>query len=257
MLVLGIAKQASDTSKAAIPQVYVVTATRDLPDGAQFTPDALVVRPFPTEFAPPASVANAEQIVGKFALGPVFKDQIIQVGQVATTKRTPILSDRVPPGKVAVWFPIPNIVAGQVAFKPGDRVDVLLSLPMTPGKQTSSDEGGEKVSLNISTQTTLQNVEVFAIGEAAAQAQTSRNEQQPANNVRPAGSAPVAFLVDHQDAVLLKFIKDSGGTIDFALRSSDEERIVRTDAVTVDLITERFRFRVPQSVAQTGEVIQP
>ena len=47
------------------------------------------------------------------------------------------------------------------------------------------------------------------------------------------------------EAKLVKFIKDSGGTIDLALRSSEEERIVRTDAVTVDSFSERFRFRVP------------
>ena len=62
------------------------------------------------------------------------------------------------------------------------------------------------------------------------------------------GNQPLALLVDHQDALIIKYIKDSGGTIDLALRWSDEDRIVRTDAVTVDSIAERFRFRVPLEV---------
>jgi hypothetical protein len=47
--------------------------------------------------------------------------------------------------------------------------------------------------------------------------------------------------------------------VDLALRSSDEERIVRTDAVTVDSIAERFRFRVPQEVRSEPNVagVQP
>ena len=44
---------------------------------------------------------------------------------------------------------------------------------------------------------------------------------------------------------MIKFIKDSGGTIDLVLRSSDDPQVVRTDAVAMDILTDRFRFRVP------------
>jgi pilus assembly protein CpaB len=97
-----------------------------------------------------------------------------------------------------------------------------------------------------STQTTLQNIEIFALGErqeSGAQATPTAATAKPANSTQP-----LALLVDHQDAIIIKYIKDSGGTIDFALRSADEDKIVRTDAVTIDSIAERFRFRVPQEV---------
>src|SRR5689334_20627601 len=128
LIVFGIAQQASEQSRAVIPQVYVVMASREIPDQAVVTPDALVVRPFPAEFAPVGAISQPEQAVGKFAVGTIYRDQIIMQGHVSTGKRAPSLSDRVPPGKVVVWLPMPDLLAGQVGFKPGDRLDILLSL---------------------------------------------------------------------------------------------------------------------------------
>jgi Flp pilus assembly protein CpaB len=136
---------------------------------------------------------------------------------------------------------MPELLSNQTGFKPGDRVDVLLSLPL----------GGE--GLGTSTQTTLQNVEVFTVGtEVPSGGEVSVNTGGAAVHAPNAGgNRPLGFLVDHKDAVIVKFIKDSGGTIDLALRSTEEERVVRTDAMTVDNIAERFRFRVPQIQAAT------
>ena len=245
VIVLGIARQAGETSRAVIPQVYVVMAAREISDQAVVTPDALVVRPFPAEFAPPGAISQPEQVVGKFAVGTIYRDQIVMNGHVSTGRKATSLSDRVPPGRVVVWLPMPDLLAGQVGFQPGDRLDILLSL-----KLVQSEVGDTPANANnsngMSTQTTLQNVEIFAIGE---QQQAGVKAIEGGVSARTSASTqPLALLVDHQDAIIIKYIKDSGGTIDLALRSSDEERIVRTDAVTVDSIAERFRFRVPQEV---------
>jgi pilus assembly protein CpaB len=238
-----------------IPQVYVVMAVREIPDQAVVTPDALIVRPFPAEFAPVGAIAAPEQAVGKFAAGTIYQDQILLNGHVSTAKKAPSLSDRVPPGRVVIWLPMPELLAGQIGFKPGDRLDILLSLQLgQQNGQAPSAEGvlgqnnGGSAALGMSTQTTLQNVEIFAIGEQAQAGITAGAGGVTARTA--ASSQPLALLVDHQDAIIIKYIKDSGGTIDLALRSSDEERIVRTDAVTVDSIAERFRFRIPQEVKQ-------
>ena len=89
VLVLGIARQASEASRAVIPQVYVVMAAREIPDQTQVTPDALVVRPFPADFAPATAIATPDQAVGKFAVGTIYKDQIILQGHVSVAKRAP------------------------------------------------------------------------------------------------------------------------------------------------------------------------
>src|SRR3954469_7087621 len=164
VIVFGIAQQAGEQSRAVIPQVYVVMASREIPDQAVVTPDALVVRPFPAEFAPVGAISQPEQAVGKFAVGTIYRDQIVMQGHVSTGKRAPSLSDRVPPGKVVVWLPMPDILSGQIGFKPGDRLDILLSLKINPSSlgATADDKGSGS---GMSTQTTLQNIEIFAIGE--------------------------------------------------------------------------------------------
>jgi pilus assembly protein CpaB len=251
VIVLGIARQAGEASKATTPQVYVVMAAREIPDQSVVTPDELVVRPFPADLAPVGAISQPEQAIGKYAVSTIYRDQILMNGHVSVGKRAPTMSDKVPNGKVVVWLPMPDLLSGQVGFRPGDHLDILLTLKLTPTQLGGDNSTANATSDGASTQTTLQNVEIFALGEqaqAGVQASTSGVQARAAS-----GAQPLALLVDHQDAIIIKYIKDSGGTIDFALRSSDEEQIVRTDAVTVDSIAERFRFRVPTEVKRNEQ----
>jgi len=251
VLVLAIARQANDASRAVIAQVYVVMAAREIPDQGLVTPDALVIRPFPADFAPAGAISNPDVAIGKVAVGTIFKDQILLEGHVSSVRREPSLSDRIPSGKVVIWLPMPELLAGQITLRPGDRLDILLSLQLgarPSGEGVPAELAGGDSKLGTSTQTTLQNVEIFQLGEQKEGGVKAGTEGV---NVRAGGSTqPLALLVDHQDAIIIKYIKDSGGVIDLALRSAEEERIVRTDAVTVDSLSERFRFRVPTTLAE-------
>jgi pilus assembly protein CpaB len=146
---------------------------------------------------------------------------------------------------VAVAFPGNDILSGIGAVRAGDRVDILLSLPLpqqqqtTPGAPPTTHQGAVQASSGISVQTTMQNVEVLAVGQEA----TAPSNQGSAGG-RGAGGPVITFLVDHQDALVLKFIKDSGGVIDLALRSPDDNQAVQTDAVTISTIYDQFKFRL-------------
>jgi hypothetical protein len=50
-------------------------------------------------------------------------------------------------------------------------------------------------------------------------------------------------LLDPQDALAAKFIKDAGGSIDLALRSRDWPDQVTAEPVTLDALVNRFGFR--------------
>jgi pilus assembly protein CpaB len=265
-LVIRLAQQATEASRGGIRQVQVVTTTKDIPDQTLITADGLVVKPFPVDFAPPGAIGSIDQVVGKFANGLIPKDQIVVAGQLAPYQRSANLSDRVPVGRVAVWLPMPDLLATANVLHPGDHVDILLSIGLGGGGQGGGG-GGQ------STQTTLQNVEVFRLGDfevnlntppssprgqlsttnqgaPAASAQATPTAQGGSNQNQAARNRAIGFLVDHQDAVLIKFIKDSGGTIDLVLRAAEEQEVVRTDAVTLDSVADRFRFRVPQPVVR-------
>jgi hypothetical protein len=50
-------------------------------------------------------------------------------------------------------------------------------------------------------------------------------------------------MVDHQTALVLKYLRDSQATIDVALRSHDETQDVTTTSVDVNYLVERFGIR--------------
>jgi pilus assembly protein CpaB len=263
LLVVNIVNRAAEASRNALRQVEVVTSVRNIPDQTMITADALVVKRFPADFAPLGSLASVEQVVGRFANGFIAKDQVVVAAQLLPARRSPNLTDRIPPGKVAIWLPMPEILAGTNSLMPGDRVDILLSIPLAGGDAKSGPGG-------LSTQTTLQNIEVFRIGQeeisrtspegAPGTPRVQAAPPAPATGVdggqagqparAPSSSRAIGFLVDHQDAVTIKFVKDSGGTIDLATRSVEEQQVVRTDAVTMDTVVDRFRFRIPQPVVR-------
>ena len=247
-LVIGIARQATAASRAQVRQVAVVTTTKDIPDQTQITADALEAKPFPADFAPPGAFSTTDDLVGKYAQGLLPKGQVIVANQVRLAPAAPLMSNRIMPGMVVMWLPMPDVLANSNVLKPGDHVDLLLTAPLTTA-------GSDKQASALSTQTTLQNVEVYRIGDeelgvAPPAPKTDSNTQtgmgSATTSARTSGRQAVGLLLNHQDAVVVKFVKDSGGTLDLVTRSADDPQVVRTDGVTLDALTEQFRFRVPQ-----------
>lgn len=265
VLVIGIARQATAASHAQIRQVAVVVATHDIIDQTQITADALEVKPFPSDFAPPGAFSTIDDIVGKFAQGFIPKGQVVVAGQVQLRRPAPNLSDRVKPGFVVMWLPMPDVLINSDALNPGDHVDVLLTASVT------TNANSDKQSNALSTQTTLQNIEIYRIGDDELDLPPPSKPSDASSTQSSGGgfgssSAPVAgqsvrkalgLLVDHQDAVTMKFVKDAGGVIDVVTRSTDDQQVVRTDGVTLDSLTDRFHFRIPQSVQRTDTAKQP
>jgi pilus assembly protein CpaB len=262
ILVMGIARQATEASHAQVRQVAVVTAKHDILQDSLVTADALEVKSFPADFAPSGAFSSVDDVVGKYARGFVPTGQIVVAGQLEFGQPAPLLSDRIAPGMVVMWLPLPDVLITQSVVKPGDHIDILLTAPI------KSTDANDKSSDVLSTQTTLQNVEVYRVGEdelgqppatPPAAAQTGSPSLGGVSTSRTsANSSPktIGLLVNHQDAVTIKFVKDSGGTLDVVMRSQDDQQVVPTEGVTLDSLTDRFHFRVPQSAVRTDPAKQ-
>lgn len=255
LMVLAMARQASAQQRAEVPQVLVVMASRDVPEGIVLAADALTVQAFPADFVPQGAIPAPEQAVGKYTVTRLTKGQILLANQLSPTKRAGNLALSVPPGKVAVALPMTDLMSNAKAINPGDRVDILLTIDLVvvntggagappagapPAGAPPAGGGGGK---NPITQATLQNVEILSVGEAE-ESSPSTNEVTTSGRRTPA----IIVLLDHQDAIVLKYAKDSGGVIDLALRAPDDTAQVRTDPMTIDLLFERFNFRRPASI---------
>jgi hypothetical protein len=107
----------------------------------------------------------------------------------------------------------------------------------------------------------MQNVEILAIGPfpVAVPPMTAQSPASATPNATPQPQATptppppqtvrtITFLLDRQDAVTLKFIKDSGGTMDLVVRAPADEKLAQTEAVTLDSIYRKFSFRFVQPV---------
>src|SRR5919108_486655 len=204
--------------------------------------------------APPGALGKVEDAVGKFAATTIARDQIVLTSQVSAERRTSNLSASIPPGKVAFWMPLPDLLVQSGGLQPGDRVDILLSLTLSVRGAPQGRGAGTEDVRGVSTQTTLQNVEVFFTGSAnnadlPPDSATAAGAGQPADagaarlNQGRQVSRGVAFLLNPPDAVLAKWVKDSGGTIDLVLRSDASPEPFNTESVTADTVIERFKFR--------------
>ena len=266
LMVLSMARQAAAQQQEAVRQVFVVMAARDVAQGTAIPADALMVQAFPADFIPQGAIPAPEQAVGKYTVTQLVKGQIILASQLSVTKRTGNLALSVPPGKVAVALPMTDLMSTAGAIRAGDHVDLLLTLNLkeiqlkepqpiqtgtTPATTASSatTSGGDG-SKNPITQATLQYVEVLSVGEAEDDGSSGGGGGGigTSANAGAKKTSAVIVLLDHQDALVLKYVKDSGGVVDLALRAPDDTAQVKTDTVTIDLLFERFGFRRPVPV---------
>jgi Flp pilus assembly protein CpaB len=268
--VLSFAKQAeaNATARAAasvvaevqpIPKVMVVVALRDLPENVAISTEDISKKLMPTEFAPADAIAVPEIAVGKYTTSRIFQGEIIVSPLLAVSKQTSQLAARIPQGKVAMAVVVGDAMNSLGAIRAGDRVDVLLSLdlkglaPLAAPQMDANGATQSSAGLNVpqlSTQLTMQNVEVLAIGVPAGDTPGNATAQASAQSqTQQQQSKTITFLLDRQDAVTLKYIKDSGGTMDLLVRGSTDQELAKTDAVTLDTVYRKFSFHFVEPVS--------
>ncbi|MBK7202785.1 hypothetical protein [Candidatus Amarolinea dominans] len=53
------------------------------------------------------------------------------------------------------------------------------------------------------------------------------------------------FALDPQDALVLKYLKDSGGIIDIVLRANNSDEFARTEPVDPPYLVDKRHFQIP------------
>ena len=106
------------------------------------------------------------------------------------------------------------------------------------------------------TQTTMQNLKVLAIGSVqpaqAAPAGPPDKTRDTSDRVAPTQGL-ITFAVDRQDALVLKALKDSERVkMEMVLRAAGDDKTVQTDPVTLNTIVARYQFRPVATPAATA-----
>jgi pilus assembly protein CpaB len=219
--------QDAQASAAVIPVVEtldVPVATRDLERGAVLGAQDFALKPFPLDLAPAVAITDTQLLDGqvlseRVTQGDFFRESVLYGGGGG-----PLSSD-IEQGRTLFAFPVIELFAGTGLFVEGDRVDLLLSVS-TKGEGADGEQDIDNL-----TGYTVQNVRVMRI-------LSPRPTQE---NPRP---VPTALLLelDPADAVMVKKVKDAGGTIDLALRSPLDQ-----DPFNVPPINDRDLIRLMQS----------
>lgn len=205
---------------APVATLQLPVAARPLTPGTLLSAEDFQLKEFPVDLVPVAAITSSVTLESAVLAEPVGQGETFSVRQLAGENAERV-SRQLPAGRVLYAYPVADLLNQINIVEPGDRIDLLITLPVaSPDGAT----GGPVTAF------TLQNIEVFDIMRPG-----------PVEEENP----PIALLlsISPDDVVLLKHVKDSEGTIDFVLRSVlDTEEFEVTPVDREDLIT-RYGLR--------------
>jgi pilus assembly protein CpaB len=210
--------------------VSVVVAAQSVPVRATLTAEMLQVKQMPVESAPQGYLSDPAQAVGKLTLidlypgEPILSPRLVDPNVTTADGRLALV---VAADEVLMAFPAADLMSKVGVLKPGDQIDILISLDFPTDRATGGAGGeAEKQTFNV-----LQNTTIAAVvGAQPAQGQTT--------------GQPEALLltVSPQNALILKYVKDMGGMIDIVLRAPGVDQEFDVTPVDVDLMINRYKL---------------
>jgi len=265
--------QAPATPPEATPEATfkVVIAAQELPALAEIPQDGVGTLDIPASALRPEYLLDPQAVVGKKALTSIPRGSFITTDVLLDESKVLELgynaSLNVPPGKVATAFRTTQLRAVAGAIQNGDFVDILISYWMldTEAEPPPAAAGEEPVEAPteyiLLAQLLLQDVEVLRVGPwagvAVAPEETPAEEveAEPAPEATPTeeeltpvtldSETVLTLLLDQQDAIVLKYARESGASIDLVLRGQGDDKTVRTETVSLEYIMTRFEITIP------------
>ncbi len=213
-------------------RVPVLVAARDIPQHAVLAPEDVTVLPVPPEMVPEDALVDASEAVGKFTTTGIGRGEIMRQARVLAPDYVgPQAALTMDPKDVLIAYPASDLLSTLGVVRPDDHVDLMLSFDF--GNAKSGIETG------LNTFTLLQDLRIAAVIYEGG-------GSDPSSAKGPA----IAFLIaiNEQDALMLKYFRDSGAQQDFALRSPAAEGPFEVVPIDGDYVLQRLkiRYRVKQ-----------
>jgi pilus assembly protein CpaB len=202
---------------------------------------------------PSGAAVDVQDVIGRTALRDIAQGQAIRMQALSGDEQRRDLALQLGEDKIAMVLPADDILSKWGAILPGDHVDVLFTIDLileTPMKEDEitltaeeqlllsmeRDQHLDKVSL-----LTVQNLEVLRIIQQP-RPETPGEEGAPVQPLRRA----LVLKIDPQDAAMLKYLRDTIGDVDLALRSPENNRLFEVDPVNINYLMLRYGIEVPQ-----------
>ncbi|MGM0555677.1 MAG: Flp pilus assembly protein CpaB [Myxococcota bacterium] len=193
----------------------VAHAAVEIPAGTPLTQDKLRTKKVPVQFLPANPLLKEDiQIYLDTRLGSqVNEGDMILTSHFATEQISNDLSGKIPDKERAMSVPVNEVSGVSGLLRPGDRVDILGTFPISSEDEVIPEAGGGK-SVGYVTMTLLQNVTLLAVGKEISGV---RNGQSS----RHSGYNTVTASVTIDEAELLT-IAQTRGNLTLLLRREDD-----------------------------------
>jgi len=226
--------------------VPVVVARDDVPVRTLLTNEDVMMRQVPPGLVPLGAATTLDQVLGKISKSHLVMGEVVLVERLADPLRQgEDVLFTMPEDKLLIALPGSDLMSHTGLLKPGDKIDILYSWDVAGG---SMRMGSPQAPASISA---LQNLEIQAVVMAKLDAGTETvmtGMGQIGVNME-SGESAILLAVDPQDALVLKYLRDVGGILDFALRAPTNEQFMDTEAVTREYLSDRYQIRVDAGCA--------
>ena len=199
----------------------VVVASQFVERRSTLTDADVEIRELPQDSIRSGAIVKEEDAIGRITLTQLNQGEMILAQNLLEVTAEgepeagePSISEALEEDEVAVSLRATDLMSRFGVLQPGDKVDLLFSVNVVGKTLQEEVPRGGLVALNA-----LQNLEILQIVTRAAP-QEEGAEEEAVQQERL-----IVLIADPQQAVILKYLKDSGGTIDFALRSPTSEQL--------------------------------
>jgi len=208
-------------SAPAFQTVQVVVANADLAWGARLVPEMLQVVRYPSDKLPEGHFTNLEALKDRVVLIDIKHNEVILESKLAPTTAAGGVSAVMQPNKRAMGVKVDEVIGVAGFIKPGDRVDVMVTLDQTVlnGRPTSK--------------VILENIKVLAAG--AQMVRAGKDEEAKPVQV-------MTLEVDIQEAEKLA-LASVQGKIRLALRNPLNSEQVLTKGAQVGSLLSSYHSK--------------
>ncbi len=231
--------QEAETSTAAAPQEQVVVAARMVDVRDVLTVDDVELKEVPVELVPEGAIFELDAAIGKLSAAPLYPGEVV-LGQrlldptlsTADGRMAILLAE----DEVLFAFPAEDLINQLNVLKSGDRVDFLFTyaLPVDrdtgflPGRSQPENTQGDDEQGEATETVTFSLLQNVTIAEVVHQI----NEE----GQQVGGPRGLLLALSPQEALVLKYMKDAGATVDLVLRAPDAEGRFSVEPVDLDYL---------------------
>jgi len=212
--------------------VPVLVATADLAWGAKLTPEMMQVQEFPSEAIPEGHFSKSDDVAGRVLLVDLKRNELLLESKLAPVDASSGgVSAVTDVNKRAMSVKVDEVIGVAGFIKPGDRVDVMVTIERDSGRQ------GHRVAKVI-----LENVKVLAAG---TQMERTGKDEEP----KPVQVMTVEVDVEEAEKLALA---STQGSLRLALRNPLNSEKVLTKGAQVESLLSSFRPKPPARGKNAG-----